>query len=111
MLTVEDILEEIVGEIQDEFDNERPRIERKGTAFSVDGLLLMDDLNDIFGLDIEAEEDIVGGWLYTRLGHAPQLGDCIEEDGITFRVEEIEHLRITRILVEGATPIEGASIP
>ncbi|MBO9540890.1 HlyC/CorC family transporter [bacterium] len=110
MLTVEDILEEIVGEIQDEFDNERPRIERKGSAFSVDGLLLVDDLNELFGLEIEAEEDIVGGWLYTRLGHAPQIGDSIEENGVTFKVEEIEHLRITRVLVEGVTPVEGALI-
>ncbi|MNT99295.1 Transporter associated domain protein [compost metagenome] len=77
----------------------------------MDGLLLVDDINELFGLEIEAEEDIVGGWLYTRLGHAPQIGDSIEEEGVTFKVEEIEHLRITRVLMEGATPVEGALIP
>lgn len=104
MLTIEDILEEIVGEIQDEFDDERPGIEPEGAAFSIDGRILLVELNERFGLEIEAEEDSLGGWLYSRLGRAPRVGDAIAEGEMTFQVTEVDHLRIVRVRMESARP-------
>lgn len=68
LVTLEDIMEEIVGEIQDEFDEERPTIEIKDEhTFSIDGLLLIDEVNDYFGLDIESDDyDTIGGWIYSQ---------------------------------------------
>ncbi len=104
MLTIEDILEEIVGEIQDEFDDERPSIELDGEIYSIDGRMLLVELNERFGWEIEAEEDSLGGWLYSRLGRAPLVGDSIEENGMVFQVTEVDHLRIVRVRMEPRAP-------
>ncbi|HEY9856882.1 MAG TPA: hemolysin family protein [Stenomitos sp.] len=100
MLTIEDILEEIVGDIQDEFDDERPSVEPDGDAYSIDGRVLLVELNERFGWDIEADEDSLGGWLYSQLGRAPLIGDAIEEEGLIFRITEVDHLRIVRVRME-----------
>ncbi|GAB7387078.1 hemolysin family protein [Bacillaceae bacterium] len=100
LVTIEDILEELVGEIQDEFDDERPAIEKKGGKYSIDGGLLIEEVNDYFDIDIEAEEDYIGGWVYTQLHKVPELGDTVVYDGVSFTVEELDEIRITRLLVE-----------
>lgn len=110
MVTIEDILEELVGEIQDEFDVERPAIEQKGEIYSLDGRLLLQEVNETFGLNIEAEEDSIGGWLYSQLGHDPVVGEFAEVDNARFTVAEVDHLRITRVTFERivTTPSEEA---
>ena len=97
MVTIEDIVEEIVGEIQDEFDEERPDAEKRDdNLYSIDAKMLLEELADEFGIDIDDEDvDTVGGWLNDRLGGEPKVG----LDGNTFYVEEVEGLRITRILI------------
>jgi CBS domain containing-hemolysin-like protein len=98
LLTAEEILEEIVGEIQDEFDDERPMIEEKENLISVDGRMLIEDLSEILHLDIEDDEvDSIGGWLFKKLEGTPAKGQKVEVDGQTFEVAEVERLRIMRI--------------
>ena len=101
MVTIEDIVEEIVGEIQDEFDEERPDAEKRDdNLYSIDAKMLLEELADEFGIDIDDEDvDTVGGWLNDRLGGEPKVGQSAAFDGNTFYVEEVEGLRITRILI------------
>ncbi len=98
MLTTESILEEIVGEIHDEFDTELPSIVVKGDITSVDGRMLIEDVNDMFNLDIEDDDvDSIGGWLFTRLEGNPVKGKKIEQDGYIFEVAESERIRVLRV--------------
>jgi CBS domain containing-hemolysin-like protein len=102
LVTLEDIMEEIVGEIQDEFDEERPTIEMKDeNTFSIDGLLLIDEVNDYFGLDITSDDyDTIGGWIYSQIEIPPNKNQqVIYNDEFEFIVEETDHLRISRVKV------------
>lgn len=102
LVTFEDIIEEIVGEIQDEFDEERPRIEKRDdSTYSIDGRLLIEEVNGYFGLQIESDDfDTIGGWIYSRVEIPPKKQQKIPYgDGIEFIIEETDHLRISRILL------------
>ena len=101
MVTIEDIIEEIVGDIQDEFDEERAEFEERGNdVYSVDGKMLLDELFDVTGIEIDDESvDTVGGWLNDRLGGEPRVGQMAAHEGCTFFVEETEGARIIRVLV------------
>jgi len=99
LVSIEDILEEIVGEIQDEFDEERPDIEKKSEGlYSVDGRLLIEEVNDRFGLSIESDYyDTIGGWFFSKMETPPEVGQTIVEQGYEFIVSEVDHLRIVRL--------------
>ncbi|MBP1156530.1 MULTISPECIES: hemolysin family protein [unclassified Paenibacillus] len=102
IVTFEDIIEEIVGEIQDEFDEERPKIERRdAAAYSIDGRMLIEEVNSYFGIRIETDDyDTIGGWIYSRVEMPPQKHQhLIWNDEYDFMIEEIDHLRISRILI------------
>lgn len=102
LLTIEDLLEEIVGEIQDEYDAEDPTIEFVGTnEIMVDARMLIDDFNDLTDLNIESEEaDRMGGLIYEELGRVPSVGDQISlNDQITITVLSIEGLRPRKLRV------------
>lgn len=109
LVTVEDILEEIVGEIQDEFDEERPSIEiRDETTFSVDGLLNISEFNDYFGTEISTEEfDTIGGWVYSQVEIPPRKNDRIVEGELEFTIEETDNLRIARLTVRKLAEADG----
>lgn len=106
MVTIEDIIEEIVGDIQDEFDEERPDAEKRDeNLYSIDAKMLLEELEDELGITIEDEDvDTVGGWLNDKLGGEPKVGQSAACEGNTFYVEEVEGLRITRILIRLAAP-------
>ncbi|MCP3775711.1 hemolysin family protein [Paenibacillus sp. MZ04-78.2] len=103
MVTLEDILEEIVGEIQDEFDpDERAHVEKKDEFnYSIDGLMLIDEVNDQFGLEIESENyDTIGGWMYSQVELPPKHGQSVVyQNEFEFVIEETDDLRIARLAV------------
>ncbi|WP_201305492.1 hemolysin family protein [Paenibacillus puerhi] len=103
MVTIEDILEEIVGEIQDEFDpDQRPSVEKRDEhTFSIDGRMLIDEVNDQFGLELQSEDyDTIGGWIYSQVEIPPKRGQSVMyDDAYEFIIEETDDLRISRLTV------------
>ncbi|HXI81839.1 MAG TPA: hemolysin family protein [Verrucomicrobiae bacterium] len=104
LVTIEDLLEEIVGEIQDEYDTEEPMIVRlSDDEARVDGRADVDDLAELFdtelGLDDEDEYDTVGGLVYHRIGGVPSPGDEIDVDGLHLTVETTDGRRVGKVLV------------
>ncbi|UWE05027.1 hemolysin family protein [Laceyella sacchari] len=101
LVTTEDIIEEIFGEIQDEFDDEKPAIQEEAEGTSIDSGLLIEDVNDHFALNIDDEDnDTIGGWLFSQLQKVPQIGDQVTFGDWEFTVLEMDELRISRILVK-----------
>jgi putative hemolysin len=103
LVTIEDLLEEIVGEIQDEYDEEEPLIVRLSEHEArIDGRADVDDLEELFdtdfGLEDADEYDTVGGLIYHRLGTVPKPGDVIPIDGLTLTVETIDGRRVGKVL-------------
>lgn len=101
LITLEDILEEIVGEIHDEYDeNEEEYISEVGpNEYIVEGSINLDDLNDQLDLDLSSEDyDSLGGFIIERLDRLPEVGDHITtEDGIRMIVEKLDKNRIERV--------------
>lgn len=108
MVTVEDVVEEIVGDIRDEFDKERPAVEKRDElTYSVDGKLVLEELDDILELELQDEDvESIGGWLLERVEAPPRIGRRIVYEGTEFQVEEIDRMRITRVLVRLAEPLK-----
>jgi putative hemolysin len=96
LVTIEDLLEQIVGDIQDEYDVEEPSIQFIAEGELVaDARVPIDDINDLTGLQLTSEEsDRIGGMVYERLGRVPKVGDEVNlADGVTITVLSIEGLR------------------
>lgn len=112
ILTVEDIVEEIVGEVQDEFDaSENDNIRRiSPRQYSVKGYLSLHDLNDELDLDLDSEDfDSVGGLIIEKLGRFPVLGESIHlDDGIVLRVTKLNKNRIEDVTIELPEPDQPA---
>ena len=101
----EDIMEEIVGEIQDEFDEERPDVEKRDdSTYSINGMMLIEEVNSFFGLDISTDDyDTIGGWIYSQIENPPRKNQfVVSEEGFRFTIEETDYLRISRIAVTRA---------
>ncbi len=104
LVTLEDLLEEIVGEVSDPFDASTPEIQplSDGT-WSVDGLALIDEVNAALGLDLRDEHyDTIAGYVLGRLDRIPAVGDVVEGDGARLRVEAMDGLRVARLIVATA---------
>ena len=104
LVTIEDLIEEIVGEIQDEYDVEEPMIERlSDDEARVDGRAAVDDLAELFDTNVpledEDEYDTVGGLIYHRIGGVPRPGDQVSLDGLTLTVEKTDGRRVSKVLV------------
>ena len=102
IVTLEDVLEEIVGEIEDEFDLPDTSVERLDeTHVRIDGAYTIDDFNEEFGTEL-AQEDFhtMAGLVFGELGRAAEVGDEVAVDGLGLRVLEVEGSRIVRIEVE-----------
>jgi CBS domain containing-hemolysin-like protein len=101
LLTTEDIIEEIVGELHDEFDeNERPELEKLDDTTVVDGRMLLEDLNDLLHLDIEDDEvDSIGGWMFKHLEGIPETGKKFVHGRHEYEVAEVDRLRVVRVSI------------
>jgi CBS domain containing-hemolysin-like protein len=99
IVTLEDLLEEIVGEIEDEFDLPDESVEQVDEdTIRIDGTFPIDDFNERFGTDLPIEDyHTVAGFVFGRLGRAPEVGDDVAFDGMRFDVLEVEGTRIGRI--------------
>jgi CBS domain containing-hemolysin-like protein len=101
LVTIEDILEEIVGEIQDEFDAEEVMVQQVSEHEAVvDAMLMLDDVNDLLSMKLEEEDvDTLGGYVYAKLGRVPEKGDEVAIDGVRLVVEDVEGNRITKVRI------------
>jgi magnesium and cobalt exporter, CNNM family len=99
LVTLEDLLEEIVGEVSDMFDAAAPGFETlPDGSILIDGLTLIEEVNQHLGLELaDSYYDTIAGYVMGRLGRIPRLHDIVEGDGIRIRVEEMDRLRVARI--------------
>ena len=108
LVTLEDLLEEIVGEIVDEYDTEEPGVERlSGGGIRAPGRTPIDDVNEVLGVELpDTEWDTVGGLVFNLLGHVPEPGETVRFQGLEFRTEQVEGRRIVLVAI---VPVAGAS--
>jgi magnesium and cobalt exporter, CNNM family len=101
LVTLEDLLEELVGEIRDEYDEDERLIQRVAPrSFRVSGRLAIDELNTATGLQIPDDAfDTVGGWVLDLFGRVPHKGEKTEADGVRVAVEKVERTRVLEVLV------------
>ena len=101
LVTLEDLLEEIVGEIVDEYDQEEPRIEPlEGGGIRAPGRTPIDDVNEVFDVELpDTEWDTVGGLVFNLLGHVPEAGETVRFQGLEFRTERVEGRRIASVAI------------
>jgi CBS domain containing-hemolysin-like protein len=102
LVTIEDILEEIVGEIRDEFDEEEPLLRKLSSgAYSVDGRIPIGVVNEALDAEFESEDfDTIGGLVLGQLGRAPEEGDEVLVNGHLMRVDEVDGSRVSRLEIE-----------
>lgn len=102
MVTIEDLLEEIVGEIQDEYDDESRQIHRmEDGSWIVDAQCLLSDFNEELGVSLEAEDvDTLGGYIANSLGRIPEESDTVDTEGMTLKVLSVDRNRIRRVRVQ-----------
>ncbi|CAN5726820.1 hemolysin family protein [soil metagenome] len=111
IVTIEDILEEIVGEIRDEFDEEEPVIREVGDgSYSIDGRIQIKAVNEVLGSGFESEDfDTTGGLVLGLLGRLPRVGDEASFDGHILRVEGVDGARISQLNVREESSMKPSS--
>jgi putative hemolysin len=106
LVTLEDLLVELVGEIQDEFDRESPKIQKTAEGQILDGLLQVTEVNAKLGLGLEeSDARTVGGYITEELGRIARVGDRVTVNGREIRVVEMKGRRVAKVLVAPG-PIE-----
>jgi CBS domain containing-hemolysin-like protein len=102
LVTIEDVLEQIVGDIQDEYDTEEEWLTEQGDgAIVVDARLPVEEMEKHFGVEIEREKfDTVGGLIFHLTGRIPRSGEVVEGEGLVFRVLDAEERKINLVRVE-----------
>jgi putative hemolysin len=116
LVTIEDLLEEIVGEIQDEYDAEEPTVEAVNTyEYLFDARVPIDEVNKLLGVELPDEGgDTLGGFIYSQLGKVPALGDRVEYENVTIEVLSVNGRRIKQVRAIVTPPGDddsGASAP
>jgi CBS domain containing-hemolysin-like protein len=108
LITLEDLLEEIVGEIADEYDREEPQVEpAENGSYLVNARLSVDELNELLDVELPNEEwDSVGGLMMAVLGRLPTQGEQVETGGMRFTAESVKGRRISKVRVERLGPTE-----
>jgi putative hemolysin len=101
LVTMEDLLEEIVGEITDEYDTDEPTVERlPDGSLRAPGKTPIDEVNELLDVELPSEEwDTVGGLVFNTLGHVPDEGECMTVDGLEFCAERVQGRRIVTVLI------------
>ena len=104
MITLEDMLEEIVGDIHDEYDEEEEEESKKlkvsDGEYLVDGSMKLDDLNELLGTQLESEDyDSIGGYLTGLFEHLPDTGEHIESDGLRFIIDAANETRVEKVRI------------
>lgn len=109
VVTLEDVLEQVFGEIEDEHDISRPKQDRHAAAFELDGTVNIPDLANLYGVALPADGgfETLAGYILSKLGDLPQEGAVLEDDGRRFTVLEMERNRIARVRVERLAPAAG----
>jgi CBS domain containing-hemolysin-like protein len=116
LVTLEDLMEEIVGEVSDPFDTIQPEIQLhpNGSA-TIEGLALIEEVNEALGLDLDDPNyDTIAGYLMGKLGRIPEIGDEIETDDIRLKVKSMDGMRIERLVltrIGNQPPIDETSSP
>jgi CBS domain containing-hemolysin-like protein len=104
IVTIEDILEELVGEIVDEYEETPPKAIKKinETTIEIDARMYIDDLNSEFDLDLPEDEDYdtVGGFVFSHLGYIPKTGEAFDYENVKFTITAAEIRRIKRIKIQ-----------
>jgi CBS domain containing-hemolysin-like protein len=111
LATIEDLLEEIVGEIQDEYDSEKPFFQQLSpTTYLFNARIDLDEVSERIGVDLTQENDVdtLGGFIYNQLGRVPEQGETVEYADRHFTVLSVEDRRIGQIRVEWTAPAEPA---
>jgi CBS domain containing-hemolysin-like protein len=112
VVTLEDIVEEIVGEIRDEYDSaEENDIQKLDDDYLLLGRVNIDEINETFKLDLPTDHaDTLGGLIYSALGRVPQPGELVTFDGAEFTVEEVVARRILKVKLHLSHPVEDHAI-
>ena len=100
LITMEDLVEEIVGEIQDEHEAQEPEdvVALENGAYEFDGMVLLDEITEILGIEFEEpEEDTIGGYVFGLLGRKPEVGDPVVLGDYCFKVLQVEGFRVLRL--------------
>jgi len=108
LITLEDMLEEIVGEIRDEFDADEDEGITKVSdlEYLIDGSTNLDDINDRIGLSLSSEEyESIGGLIMEKLGRLPVEGEIINFDNIVLTVKKMDHARIEKVYLKLKQPV------
>lgn len=111
LITIEDIVEEIVGEIQDEHEAAEPDdiVALPGGAYEFDGMVLLDDVAEELHVDFDdPDEDTIGGYVFGLLGCKPEIDDVVESHGYSFKIIQAEGFRVMRVL---AVPLPKKAAP
>lgn len=111
LITIEDLIEEIIGDIKDEYDTAEHNniVKLDDTHYSIDGSVKLDDLNDELEISIESEDyDSLGGYITELLDHIPSKGESVADGNIIYKVTEMDKKRVERVLLEIVPAAEEA---
>lgn len=113
LVTMEDLLESIVGSMQDEYDHEDNEVEQVNeTTFTIDGITDIEELNELLDIQLpEGEYDTIGGFIMSEIGRIPAAGETVEAEGYRFTVTEMDERRIERVRAERMEQPEAAAEP
>lgn len=105
LVTLEDVIEELVGEVQDEFDRELPMLREENGVFLINGLMPLSDVRERFGMDLDDESyDTIGGMVFGRLGRLAQVGDTLDVEDYRFTVTAVDGRRVAQVKAKKLPP-------